>query len=115
MIYAQDKNYRSNYYMFNLTVNHSLPPNEPPDACFSYSPLNPTVDDIINFMDLSVDNDGNITEWFWDFGDGNVSYDQNPIYQYNEIGNYSVCLTVTDSYYDYDVYCLPIVISSIDE
>ena len=35
--------------------------------------------------------------WFWDFGDGNTSAQQNPVYHYASIGEYNVSLTVTDS------------------
>ncbi len=41
----------------------------------------------------------------WDFGDGNESYEQNPIHAYASEGNYTVTLTVTDSfgYTDQDI------------
>ncbi len=48
----------------------------------------------IQFTDSSTG--FNITSWLWDFGDGNTSTDQNPIYQYTIEGNYTICLTVTD-------------------
>jgi parallel beta-helix repeat protein len=35
--------------------------------------------------------------WFWDFGDGNFSDEQNPSHTYTEAGNYDVVLTVTDN------------------
>lgn len=35
--------------------------------------------------------------WEWDFGDGGISYQQNPTHTYTSAGNYSVTLTVTDS------------------
>lgn len=35
--------------------------------------------------------------WTWDFGDGNISHDQNPIHTYGQTGNYTVTLTVTDA------------------
>jgi len=34
--------------------------------------------------------------WSWDFGDGNTSFMQNPTNVYNESGNYTAILTVTD-------------------
>jgi hypothetical protein len=34
--------------------------------------------------------------WSWDFGDGNISWDQNPLHNYSEKGVYIVNLTVTD-------------------
>ena len=35
--------------------------------------------------------------WQWDFGDGNTSEEQNPEYKYEQIGEYTVTLNVTDS------------------
>ncbi|MGF3554024.1 MAG: C25 family cysteine peptidase, partial [Thermoplasmatota archaeon] len=35
--------------------------------------------------------------WYYDFGDGNNSFQQNPIYTYNNLGNYTITLTVTDN------------------
>ncbi|MDO9577790.1 MAG: PKD domain-containing protein, partial [Candidatus Cloacimonadales bacterium] len=49
----------------------------------------------VNFTDLSS---GNITTWEWDFdNDGTIdSNEQNPTYLYDEVGVYSVSLTVGD-------------------
>jgi hypothetical protein len=38
---------------------------------------------------------GNITEWFWDFGDGYYSDEQNPVHVYENPGNYFVCLNIS--------------------
>ncbi len=46
----------------------------------------------ITFTDTST---GNVTEWFWTFGDETNSTEQNPIHSYEEIGTYNVTLTVT--------------------
>jgi len=67
-----------------------------PKAAFSFSPGRPTTRDTIRFTDQSVDPDGTIISWKWDFGDGNVSTEQNPIYKYSRAGTYKVTLTVTD-------------------
>jgi outer membrane protein assembly factor BamB len=37
------------------------------------------------------------TSWYWSFGDGNSSDEQNPTHTYPEAGNYTVTLTVTDN------------------
>ena len=70
--------------------------NVPPVANFSYSPENPTTADVIQFTDLSYDSDGNIVSWLWEFGDGAISYEENPQHQYSYEGNYVVNLTVWD-------------------
>lgn len=60
-------------------------------------PFETFVNNNINFSsEGSFDSDGIITNYFWDFGDGNTSSDINPDYRYNTPGNYSVQLTVTD-------------------
>ncbi|MDP6909626.1 MAG: PKD domain-containing protein, partial [Flavobacteriales bacterium] len=45
----------------------------------------------IQFADQSQ---GGATYWFWDFGDGSTSFDQNPLHVYSSTGSYVVCLTV---------------------
>ena len=37
------------------------------------------------------------TSWLWDFGDGNTSAEQNPVYVYEEGGYYIATLTATDN------------------
>ena len=37
---------------------------------------------------------GNILQWFWDFGDGSVSNQENTFHQYDSSGTYNVSLTV---------------------
>jgi len=46
------------------------------------------------FTDQST---GNFSQWSWDFGDGNVSTQQNPCHIYANPGYYTAVLTVTDS------------------
>jgi PKD repeat protein len=47
---------------------------------------------VVNFIDQST---GDITEWEWDFGDGQTSTEQNPVHVYEERGIYDVTLTVS--------------------
>jgi len=63
------------------------------EAMFVYYP-----DDInykkINFLNIST---GNFTSSIWDFGDGNISYEENPLHTYELDGEYVVSLTIQDS------------------
>jgi PKD repeat protein len=55
----------------------------------------------VQFADHSTDSldpDGTIQSWLWDFGDGNTSNEQNPTHIYTENGTYTVELVVTDNY-----------------
>ena len=47
----------------------------------------------ISFTDQSA---SGVTSWFWDFGDGQSSTQQNPTHTYQAIGTFQVCLTVND-------------------
>jgi PKD repeat protein len=67
-----------------------------PTADFSYIPESPLVDEIIQFTDLSMDPDGAVVSWSWDFGDGSSSTQQNPSHIFDSEGIYMVSLTVTD-------------------
>ncbi|HOY31351.1 MAG TPA: gliding motility-associated C-terminal domain-containing protein [Bacteroidales bacterium] len=48
--------------------------------------------------------------WFWDFGDGDVSSDQNPGHVYDTIGSYTVTLIVTTGIPDFCVDTFQLVI-----
>jgi len=48
----------------------------------------------LEFIDQSS---GNPTSWFWDFGDGTTSTQQNPIHSFLTAGMYPVTLTVTSA------------------
>ena len=49
------------------------------------------------FSDTSSQGTHTITNWFWDFGNGESSTAQNPTHTYTAAGAYTVVLTVTDS------------------
>ncbi len=52
----------------------------------------------VNFEDLTTINYGQITQWFWDFGDGILSNEENPSHIYTSTGNYFVSLKTKDIY-----------------
>ena len=64
-----------------------------PKADFSYS--QDTAPLTISFTDQSTSYD-EIVSWFWDFGDGQTSTEQNPTHKFLDDGNFNVRLTVTD-------------------
>lgn len=51
----------------------------------------------ITFTDASSGNGGTIVSWDWDFGDGNISTQQNPIHPYASSGSFLVTLIVTSN------------------
>ena len=70
-----------------------------PVASFSYSPEKTVVDQMITFdASASYDPDGNITNYEWSFGDGNITNttEETILHSYSSEGNYTVNLTVTD-------------------
>lgn len=70
--------------------------NRPPQADFTWQPDPPTDATPVSFADRSIDPDGNVAAWNWDFGDGSCSTEQNPVHQFPNNGVYTVTLIVTD-------------------
>lgn len=68
--------------------------------------------DYIEFRDTSLINNAFITNYQWDFGDGNNSFLPNPTHQYNEAGYYTVSLTLTtsDNCTSSDTLAYPVII-----
>ncbi|MDG6243371.1 MAG: PKD domain-containing protein [Methanolobus sp.] len=64
-----------------------------PVAVFSSNVTSGAVPHSVNFIDVSANGP---TSWFWDFGDGNNSTDQNPIHIYTSVGSYNVSLNATN-------------------
>jgi len=55
--------------------------------------------------------EGNLTDYFWDFGDGYFDYDANPVHSYDYSGYYDVCLSVYDETSGcLDEYCSYVVV-----
>lgn len=69
------------------------PPNMPPSAAFDFSCTGLTC----SFTDRSSDDQGNLTQWSWTFGDGQSATTQSPAHTYADAGSFDVTLTVTDN------------------
>lgn len=67
-----------------------------PEAEFQVEMPGSTIDEQeeVHFVDQSR---GEVTSWMWDFGDNTSSTEQNPVHQYEEEGEYTVALTVTNA------------------
>jgi PKD repeat protein len=65
----------------------------PPVTSFNGTPTSGTAPLTVRFVDTSSNWP---TWWRWDFGDGNTSFDQNPLYTYVFAGTYSVSLTAAN-------------------
>jgi PKD repeat protein len=71
--------------------------NRLPQAVIDYR-QNGYADKLIQFSSSrSFDEDNEIVEYFWSFGDGTFSPEKNPLHQYESSGTYLVTLTVTDN------------------
>ncbi|GAB4406115.1 MAG: hypothetical protein OHK0039_07600 [Bacteroidia bacterium] len=62
-----------------------------PTANFNANTREVCVNQVVNFTDLST---GGATAWFWNFGDGGVSFVQSPAYTYQDTGYFAVSLVV---------------------
>ncbi|GHE81852.1 hypothetical protein GCM10011501_07760 [Thalassotalea profundi] len=71
--------------------------NQPPIAITKPN-YNAVVEHEIHFKgNSSIDVDGSIEQYLWNFGDGQTSSEINPVHVYNTIGEYPVSLTITDN------------------
>jgi gliding motility-associated-like protein len=66
-------------------------------ATFTASPSADTALAIPGAMVQFTDSSANAISWFWDFGDGSISTQANPMHEYSAPGEYFVTLRVTDA------------------
>lgn len=85
--------FRSDYYRAISVTADAEPPADPLQANFTISDDEGTPPHTVTFTDTST---GTPNGWFWFFGDGTTSGDQNPIHIYNNPGTYTVRLIVRD-------------------
>lgn len=110
-VYSQPNTYYVCLTVMDSTCNNQfcdsvvLPPNCPP-AGFTYFATGNTASFAENVNGISPN-----STWFWTFGDGNFSTQQNPTHNYFSAGTYNVCV----SYYDpvaqcQDSSCMPVTV-----
>ena len=81
-------------YQDSPSVNITVLSKEPIKANFTANPWSGRAPHEVTFTDLST---GGANVWNWNFNDGSVSTVQNPIHIFNDVGNYSVKLTVKNA------------------
>ncbi|WP_077285868.1 S8 family serine peptidase [Cognaticolwellia aestuarii] len=88
---AADTGSLNNWAITITGIGEVLP--SAPEVSFAYEAEGLTA----SFTDNSTDRNDDMVSWNWNFGDGNVSSEQNPVHTFAETGNYDVMLTVTDA------------------
>ena len=79
-----------------------------------FSPEEPTTADEIFFnASGSIDPDGEIVNYTWDFGDGTVGYGAVPLHSYADNGTYNITLIVTDDRNDTASTSINIMVTNV--
>lgn len=87
----------------------NIPASAVPGAAFSSS----SGTTLVNFTDIST---GMPTSWNWNFGNGSTSTDQNPSFDFETEGTYTVCLEVSNACGTADTCAdIQVTIISIDD
>jgi len=79
----------------NETKTNLITVLNPPAAAFTANVTEGNAPLAVRFTDEST---GTVTSWAWDFGDGNISTEQNPVHTYESTGNYSVTLNASNAF-----------------
>jgi PKD repeat protein len=81
-----------------LACDDSTKPNLPPIIVVSANPVSGVAPLSVSFTAAAEDQDGTITAYSWNFGDGaGSSAQQNPSYTYTTAGTFTAACTVTDN------------------
>lgn len=94
-------------YCTPLTVDTSIIPPASCQALFAILQVAPYQVVVVN-----LSSGVNLT-YSWDFGDGDTSSQAYPVHYYNSIGNYLLCLTVSDSTGCMNTYCDTLSVDSL--
>ena len=80
-------------------INVYAPANQPPQAVLTATPTSGQAPWVVEFSSVgSVDPDGSIRTYAWDFGDGGATTGSAASHTYTQAGSYTAVLTVTDNY-----------------
>ena len=84
----------------SLSVNYEgdagPPANQPPVAALTATPRSGKAPLVVSFDGSDSSDDGGITNWLWDFGDGSSGSGTATNHTYTVPGDYTATLTVTD-------------------
>ena len=82
---------------FTTTVPNGVRTGTPPTANFTFTPNNVCASTIIQFTDASTTTPSAMVTWYWDFGDGSSSTQQNPSHTYEDTGTLITKLVVSNN------------------
>ena len=71
---------------------------EDPTVDFSAQPVSGCLPLNVQFNDKSIGGSGIINSWIWDFGDGIISTEENPLHTYTISDTFGVTLTATNNF-----------------
>src|SRR6185436_2208853 len=82
----------------DLTINVNLPGNNPPVILSgpTAAPNPAPVGQTVTFTAIASDADGDPLDYLWDFGDGEIDFDDTVTHVYASAGMYTVTVTVDD-------------------
>jgi len=84
--------------------------NTAPVASFDVTPVMASLS--VDFADTSIDTDGTLSVWNWDFGGDGISTQQSPTHNFSAAGIYHIVLTVTDDKGSRNAYLKTIRVSA---
>ena len=88
----------TDYFGGSASTSQEIIVNAPPSASFTFAPASPTAGQTVSFdASQSIDIDGSIENYSWNFGDGTTGTGRTPSHTYQAAGTYEVRLTVTDN------------------
>ncbi len=91
----------------SLTISGYVTVFAPPQAFFSGNPLSGCPPLLVTFSQNAQPGDAPLSNWLWDFGDGNISSLKNPVHNYTYPSSFTVSLQVSDLNGCSDLYQVP--------